>query len=200
MFRKISLVVAVLAAIAMVPQAHAAAKGDMMLGVRGGASIPMSDFSDLTGTGFLGGADFTYMVNPKFGIGVDGSYVVNNVKDELLEPNVPNGITDAKVTQIQFGANGKYFFSEASARPYIVLGLGMTNGKLDTTPDTGNESSSDFGGRIGLGGNFKAGESLLINLEGNFNMVKTADDATGAKDTQYISILGGVTFPLGGSK
>jgi opacity protein-like surface antigen len=201
MFRKISLVVAVLAALAIVPQAHAAAKGDMMLGVRGGASLPMSDFSDLTKTGFLGGADFTYMVNPKFGVGVDGSYVVNKVKDELIEPAVSNGITDAKVTQIQFGANAKYFFPmEGSAMPYIVGGIGGVNGKLETTPDNGNKSSTKGGGRIGLGGNFKAGSSLLVNLEGNFNYVKTKDDATGAKNTEYISILGGVTFPLGGSK
>ena len=197
MFRKISLVFAVLAALAIVPQAHAAAKGDMMLGVRGGASLPMSDFSDLTKTGFLGGADFTYMLNPKFGIGVDGSYVTNSWKDELIVAP----LTDAKITQIQFGANGKYFFPmEGSAMPYIVGGLGMTNGKASTTPDTGGDSSTDFGGRIGLGGNFKAGSSLMINLEGNFNYVNSKDDATGAKNTEYISILGGVTFPLGGSK
>ena len=80
MFRKTTLCVGLLALTLVVPQAYAA-KGDMMLGFSGGVSAPMSDFKDIAKLGFLGGANFDYMVNDMIAVGVDGSYIQNKTKD-----------------------------------------------------------------------------------------------------------------------
>jgi outer membrane protein W len=201
MFRKTCLVLAALATLAVVPQAHAA-KGDIMLGLHGGVSMPMGDFKDGFKMGFLGGVEFDYMATEAVAIGADGAYITNKSSDDL-NAALPAG-TDAKFTMIQFGAHAKYFFpmEGSSAMPYLVGGAGMFNGKADFSPDltiggvaVPEDSETKFGGRIGVGCNFKAGESFRVKLEGNFNHV-----ATEGSSTQFISVLGGVSIPMGGSK
>src|SRR5262245_19017149 len=100
MFRKTSLLVGMLALMLVAPQAHAA-KGDMMVGLNGGIAAPMSDFGDVFKMGFQGGLDFDYMMNDNVALGVDGSYVSNSAKDELIV----SPVTDLKATTIQFGAH-----------------------------------------------------------------------------------------------
>ncbi len=194
MFRKTSLLVGMLALMLVAPQAHAA-KGDMMLGFSGGVAAPMGDAKNFSKLGFLGGANFDYMVNDMVSLGVDGSYVVNNAKDELIVAPV----TAAKVTFMQFGAHAKYMFpmEGSSVSPYIVAGAGMYNGKADITPNDPlfpETSETKFGGRIGAGANFAAGEKAKIGIESSFNHI-----ATEVSSTQYVSVTAGVSFSLGGS-
>ena len=194
MFRKTSLLVGMLALMLIAPQAHAA-KGDMMLGINGGIAAPMGDFKDVSKMGFLGGLNFDYMVNDMFAVGVDGSYVLNKAKDELIVAPV----TDIKSTIIQFGAHAKYMFpmEGSSVSPYVVGGAGMYSGKADITPNDpliSESSETKFGGRIGLGANFAAGEKAKIGIESNFHHI-----ATDISSTQYISVTAGVSFGFGGS-
>jgi opacity protein-like surface antigen len=196
MFRKTSVLAGALALMLVAPLAHAA-KGDMSIGLGGGVSVPMSDFKDFAKLGFLGGASFDYMVNDMVAVGVDGSYVLNKAKDELI---AADSLTDAKLTIMQFGAHAKYMFplEGSSLSPYVVVGAGMFRGKYDQTPDDPNfpeTSESKFGGRVGAGLGFKAGEKATIGVEANFNHV-----ATEGTSTQYVSVLGRVSFAVGGSK
>jgi outer membrane protein W len=210
MFRKTSLLAGALALMLVVPQAHAAAKGDWILGLNGGTSIPIGDFKDAAKLGFLGGVGVGYAVTENVVIGVDGAFVSNKGSDLLNDAltatatfieGTPTTVT-GKFTMIQGGAHMKYMFpmaSESTMSPYVVVGLGIYNTKFKTESSNssyvGDASESKFGGHGGLGLNYMTSEKVGIGVEGAFHYINT--DVT---STQYVSLQAGVTINMSNPK
>jgi len=205
MFRKASLLVAVLAVMAVVPQAHAA-KGEWNIGLNAGTGIPISDYKDAAKLGFMGGVGFDYMATENFAVGVDGSFTSNSGSDDLeagLTTLAGTPVT-AKFTLLQGGAHARYLFpmaSESSISPYILGGAGIYNvkAKLESSNASynGDDSSSKFGVRGGLGLMYKTSEKVGIGVEGAFHWINTKDDATGATATQFIGLQAAVSIGMG---
>ncbi len=205
MFRKASLLVAVLAAMVLAPQAHAA-KGEWAIGLNAGSGIPISDYKDAAKLGFMGGVGFDYMATESFAVGVDGSFTSNSGSDDyeaFLATGAGTPVT-AKFTLLQGGAHARYLFpmaSESSISPYILGGLGVYNVKekqeSTNAAYNGDESSSKFGVRGGLGLMYKTSEKVGIGLEGAFHWINTKDDATGQTATQFIGLQAAVSIGMG---
>lgn len=210
MFRKTSLLVGALALMLVVPQAHAA-QGDWVIGLNGGTSIPMGDFKDAAKLGFMGGVGFGYSVSENLIVGVDGSFISNKGSDLLNDvltadatfiEGTPTTVT-AKFTMIQGGPHMKYMFpmaAESSMSPYVVVGLGIYSAKGKTESSNSTyavdfPTESKFGGRGGLGLNYKTSEKVGIGVEGAFHYINT--DVT---STQFVSLQAGVTINMSNPK
>ena len=89
------------------PSAHA---NEMSFGLKAGASIPMGDFKDAVGTGFLGGVYGDYGVTPQVAVGVDivGNFYgeSSDLKDAFAAAGLPD--PKASITVIQFGVHGNH--------------------------------------------------------------------------------------------
>lgn len=204
MFRKTWLLAGALALMLVVPQAHAA-KGDFAINLNGGIATPIGDFKDAAKLGFLGGVGFDYMATEALAVGVDGAFISNSGSDDLETAlsALATGPVTAKFTMIQGGAHLKYMFpmaSESSISPYVLGGLGVYNvkTKLESSDPlfNGDESSSKFGARGGLGLMYKTSDKVGIGVEGAFHWINTKDDATGATATQFIGVQAGVTINM----
>lgn len=205
MLRKTGLLVAVLAVMAVAPQAQAA-KGEFLIGLNAGTGIPMSDYKDAAKLGFMGGAGFDYMATENFAIGADGSFTSNSGSDDyeaFLTTGAGTPVT-AKFTLLQGGAHARYMFpmaSESSIAPYLLGGAGIYNFKekqeSTNTLYNGDASVSKFGLRGGLGLMYKTSEKVGIGLEGAFHWINTKDDATGAPATQFIGLQAAVMIGMG---
>ena len=196
MFRKSTLLVSALALMLLAPLAHAA-KGDVNLGVGGGLLMPLSDFKDVAKMGFLGALDMDYMVTDAVALGVDAMYSKNSAKDDLV---TFLGVDEASVTMLAGGGHVKYMFpmaAESKIMPYVVGGGGIyhVTFKAELAGASDSDSENKFGGRGGVGMNFKAGEKLNVNAEANFHVVSTSDAST-----KFATFRVGVSFPLTGAK
>jgi opacity protein-like surface antigen len=209
MFRKTTLLVAALALMLVVPQAHAA-KGAWVIDFNGGTAMPMGDYKDVAKLGFMGGVGVGYGVTEAVVIGADGSFVMNDGSDELNAfltdvattiEGTPTTVT-GKTSMIQGGAHLKYMFpmgAESKIGPYAVVGLGIYNLKAKTESDNptyeGEESESKFGGRGGLGFSYKASENVGVGVEGTFHVISTE----GSKTT-FVGLQAGVTVGMSQAK
>jgi outer membrane protein W len=205
MFRKTALLVGALALMLVAPPAHAA-KGDWMIGLNGGTAIPMGDFKDAAKLGFMGGVGVGYAVTEAVSVGVDGSFIMNDGSDLLnalltdiatIFEGTPTTVT-GKTSMIQGGAHAKYMFpmgGESKISPYAVVGLGIYNLKFKTESSNAfwvdEASESKFGGRGGLGLNYKASENVGVGVEGTFHYISTDISAT-----QFVGVQAGVTIGL----
>jgi hypothetical protein len=158
----------------------------------GGATVPLSDFGDITKTGFHGlvGISFAPSSFP-LGIQIDGMY--QRLKFEDI---IPGGRTSQI---IQGTANVVYKFKtseESTFRPYIIGGGGIYNFKAvggdDVSPPGEGDTSTEFGVNAGAGFDFKAGGAGLF-VEGRFHKVF----GDGSSDAQFIPVTVGIR--LGGN-
>ena len=200
MSKKTALWAGVLALVVVAPQAHAAAK-EWSLNFNGGIAAPVSDFKDQAKLGYMGGVGVDYTVTPNVAIGVDGAYITNSGSDTFESSlSAAAGVpTTAKVTMLQGGAHLKYMFpmaSESSIAPYVIGGLGAYNGKAKIESSNalfnGEDSSTKFGARGGIGLNYKTSPKVSIGIESAYHWINT--DVT---STSFISVQAGVTVGMG---
>lgn len=183
--------------------APAARANEMSFGLKAGASIPMGDYGDVFGPGFMGGVYGDMGVSPTFAVGVDiiGNFhsLKSDLKDQLEAP--PLGLTGVKdnFTVIQFGVHGKWQQS-ATTGPEVQVGVALYSGKekfegTDPGPPAVDLSSDDtetkFGFNVGAGYKFWHSESMSLGLDASFHNVTDAfkDPNTGdSKSAQYVSV------------
>ena len=108
--------------------APAARANEMSFGLKAGASIPMGDYGDAFGPGFMGGVYGDMGVAPNFALGVDIVGNCHSIKSSLKDELVAAGITDPKFnfTVIQIGVHGKWQQSAASG-PEVQVGVALYN-------------------------------------------------------------------------
>ena len=170
--------------------APAARANEMSFGLKAGASIPMGDYGDVFGPGFMGGVYGDMGVSPTFAVGVDiiGNFhsLKSDLKDQLEAP--PLGLTGVKdnFTVIQFGVHGKWQQS-ATTGPEVQVGVALYSGKEKSSDDT----ETKFGFIVGAGYKFWHSESMSLGLDASFHNVTDAfkDPNTGdSKSAQYVSV------------
>jgi Outer membrane protein beta-barrel domain len=167
---------------AQVAQAQA-----LSFGVGGGIVVPSGTLADGVGTGWNGMA--LLRVQPPaspIGFQIDAFYTRFSL----------DGGADGHSRLLGGTANAVYSFPGVSmARPYLIGGLGLYNGKT-STPLGSSDASTKFGANAGAGFNFGVGKAQLF-AEGRFHAMfkSVVDVSTGQEKTAYmIPITVGLRF------
>ncbi|HET9727732.1 MAG TPA: outer membrane beta-barrel protein [Gemmatimonadales bacterium] len=174
-----------LAVVLVAQAAHAQA---MSFGLGGGIVVPTGTLSDGNSTGYSGSA--LVRVQPPaspVGFQVDAFYTRFGLQ----------GGVDGHSRMIGGTANAVFAFPGASmARPYLIGGLGLYNGKTTITGLGSSDSQTKFGINAGAGFDFGLGKAKLF-AEGRFHAIMkgVTDGTTGAEKTAYmIPLTVGVRF------
>ena len=152
--------------------------------VAAGATAPIGDAADGFEMGYnaIVGLTFKPPVAP-VGLRVEGMYNQLAGKDPS-----PVGMRIMALT-----VSGT-FSGAALPAVYLIGGLGMYNAKATDVPAGFTaESENKFGINVGAGFNFPL-PSLQPFAEVRLHHIMTADDATGAKNTQLVPISFGIRF------
>ncbi len=190
-FRALVIAVFVMAFGAML--AHAAPSQGF--DIHAGLSAPTGDFSDLVGTGFHGGATYTYKLNEQFGLGIDANYHMLGEKSmdtEIL--GFPVTIKE-KLSMIQGAAFAKYFIpmKDAKIAPYLKVGFAYYSMSFKTTlsgsggseSQTTTESKPGFCGGVGT-------DIKTFGVEALYHQIQTDN-----KSVNMFTVALGYHFNLG---
>jgi len=154
------------------------------LGVGGGAAIPVGKLSNTQVTGYNGIVALAIGVAElPIGVRFDGIY------NKLLSPAAPVGSSSSSDLRI-IGALGNLIFAFAgtSVKPYIIVGGGLYNTKVDVP---GAKSEDNFGFNAGLGATFRVGPFATF-LESRYHSI--ARKATKGGVMQFVPITVGLMF------
>jgi len=168
-----------------------AAHGEWSGGGQGGMHIPSGDYADFAKSGYVLGVFLNYGVTPMFTLGVNLDLNSTKAKDEFINANA--GVDEVKATLFNYGVNGALsFMPEATVHPYVKVGGGMYNQKLETSAFgfTSDESTNDFGFCGGAGLMFQpAGNPVGFGVEALYHNVLTQDSSS-----QFITVAGRISF------
>lgn len=155
------------------------AQNPVQLGIAGGVSLPTSDLSDITDTGFNG--TVTVGMTPALiplGIRIDGAINQFSLKDAL---------GDGSVRFLSVTGNLVYKIPGATVSPYLIGGAGWYNAKLDVTA-LGSDSENKLGWNVG-GGITMPLSGFTTFIEARYNQVQTQD-----QPLKFIPITFGILF------
>ena len=165
--------------LAVMLSAQAAHAQGMSFGFGGGVVVPTGTLSDGTSTGYTGSA-LVRLQPPASPVGfqVDAFYTRFDLQ----------GGVDGHSRMIGGTANAVFAFPGASmARPYLIGGLGLYNGKTTITGGPSLGSQTKFGINAGAGFDFGLGKAKLF-AEGRFHAIMkgTVDPTTGNEKAAYM--------------
>ena len=174
-----------LAVVLVAQAAHAQA---MSFGFGGGIVVPTGTLGDGNSTGYSGSA--LVRVQPPaspVGFQVDAFYTRFGLE----------GGVDGHSRMIGGTANAVFAFPGASmARPYLIGGLGLYNGKTTIDNVGSSEAQTKFGINAGAGFDFGLGKAKLY-AEGRFHAIMkgVTDGTSGDEKTAYmIPLTVGIRF------
>jgi opacity protein-like surface antigen len=156
-----------------------AVHAQMSLGLGGGAAVPTGTMADGVGTGWS--SQIVARIKPAaspLGLQVDGFYNRFGL----------DGV-DGHSRFLGATANALYAFPSASrARPYLLGGIGVYNGKATITGVGSSNSETKFGANAGAGFDVAVGQRASVYGEGRFHAIfkGTADPSTGEEKTGYM--------------
>lgn len=159
------------------------ASGPTWIGANLGLNMATGDFGDVASTGFFGGATGTMMVNEQFGIGGDINFHSFGVADEF-EEDLAAGLgtsVDVSLSAIQITPHGKFFFSTSGDfKPYGKLGIGFynTKAKIESSLGSSDDSETNLGFNLGVGGLFKASDKMAYGVELLYHSIMTEDESS----------------------
>jgi len=141
------------------------------LGMGGGAAVPTGTMADGSKTGWS--SQIVARVKPAaspVGLQVDGFYNRFGLA----------GGVDGNSRLIGSTANAVFAFPIAGkARPYLIGGVGVYNGKTSITGQPSTDSQTKFGANAGAGFDIGVSKSAALFTEGRFHAIfKGATDAT----------------------
>jgi opacity protein-like surface antigen len=162
------------------------------IGAFGGVAIPLSDYSDVTKTGWDLGAAFQFKpATSPVGFQLDGAYQQNKFDESVT---FVSGKTE------WWDATGNIVFwlpvaAETRIRPYILGGGGVYNYKVKPTGGS-STSKTKFGINGGAGFDFDVSQNAGAFIEGRFHNVffSDTDVISGGKDLKFIPINVGVRY------
>jgi hypothetical protein len=159
----------------------AQAQAGMSLGLGAGAVIPTGSMADANSMGWTG--QVALRVKPAvspLGFQVDAFYSRLGLENDL----------DGHSRMLGGTANAVFAFpSAAVARPYLIGGVGLYNGKT-TFEGQGSDSETKFGANAGAGFDLKLGSAALF-AEGRFHAI-----FKGAVDTESFQEKTAFVIPL----
>jgi opacity protein-like surface antigen len=183
-FRQAGLVVLLGAGLAI----PATAQTRIGVGVGAGGALPIGDFGDHFNTGWVAGAGLTIMpATAPVGFRVDAHY------GSFSEDG-----HDAKIKPLVFAGGvvlplGK----EGGLRPYVAAGGGMASVKFDDEDHPEFSKTTTKFSWYGAGGlSFQLGDGgARLFVETRFVSIATEESAT-----NYIPLIAGISFGLGGRR
>lgn len=176
---KRSLVVAFIASAAMVALPCASqAQMPFHLGVAGGGSLPMSDLSDGSNTGFNGTVTIGFSI-PMIPVGlrIDGAYNRFGAKVGGGDLNVMSATGNLMLKLPSIGIS-----------PYLIGGAGFYNSKVTPTGLGSSNSQSDFGWNAG------AGISLPLTIFQGFVEARYNKVTTDLGSMAFVPVTFGIMF------
>ncbi len=145
-------------------------EGKTYIGINGGISIPMADYSKNVEIGLGMGLHLKYFITDHFVFGASFNFYSSNFKDKYIKDLDTlfktvalldtTGLvilsTEGKSTLYPFNVNLEYYFSPLKRfKPYVGLGLGfyVINHKIEVNtnkekPQVFKEAESTFGSRL----------------------------------------------------
>jgi len=164
-----------------------AAHAQISLGLGGGVVVPTGDLSDGNSTGWSGTAQLRVKppVSP-VGFQVDAFYTRFGLEGIDGHSRMIGGTADAMFA----------FPSASVARPYLLGGVGLYNGKTTIDGLGSSDAETKFGLNAGAGFDFGLGKANLF-AEARFHAIMkgVTDVSTGDEKTAYmIPITVGVRF------
>jgi len=174
--------------LAVMLSAQAAHAQGMSFGLGGGVVVPTGTLSDGTSTGYTGSA-LVRLQPPASPVGfqVEAFYTRFGL----------DGGVDGHSRMIGGTANAVFAFPGASmARPYLIGGAGVYNGKTTITGLGSSDSQTKFGFNAGAGFDFGVGKAKLY-AEARFHAIMkgVTDPNTGNEKAAYmIPLTVGVRF------
>jgi opacity protein-like surface antigen len=200
--RKLAVVLFAVGSLCLMAFPAFAEKGDMAFGVNGGLAMPMGQLADEDYADMKMGPDFglgfDYFITKDIALGLDGSYAMMT----------SNESDDVKANTMAFGVHGKYFVPTGGQfMPYLNLGVGMYNRKVEFSGDTAdflgedNVSDNTFGLNAGVGVEYKVTPKIGIGVNGayiytfgEFKPEVGGEEVTLLDDWNYIAFNAAVTF------
>ena len=163
---------------AVMLSAQAAHAQGMSFGVGGGVVVPNGTFSDGLSTGWSGSA--LVRVQPPaspVGLQIDAFYTRFGLDGGGGNSRMIGGTANAVFA----------FPGVSAARPYLIGGLGLYNGKTTITGLGSSDSQTKFGINAGAGFDFGLGKAKLF-AEGRFHAIMkgTVDPTTGNEKAAYM--------------
>ncbi len=152
-------------AVASTADAQAATKG--RFSVSGGLSLPMGDFADGAGLGFVLGANYQAKINDKLEFRFTGDFGRYGGEDDF-------GIDNTTM----FGAMANLIVpinTTSALKPYLLGGLGFYSWEVEGTGG-GSVDGSDLAFNVGVGYNFNWGSRSMFT-ELRFVSLQTDPDA-----------------------
>lgn len=151
--------------------------------VSAGAALPIGDYGDYAGTGWMAQAGVGFPVASSVSAGVGGFYGVNNHDTDGDKTNLYGALAYALFTM---GEDG-------SVQPYVFGGPGfMTHSYKSESFPSAEGSESALAAAAGAGVNIPFG-----SLEGFVEGMVLAGFSD-LDETRVIVLSGGLSFPLGG--
>lgn len=153
----------------------AQAQAGLSLSMGAGAVIPTGNMADVNSMGWTGQAALRVKpaVSP-LGFQVDAAYTRLGLENDI----------DGHSRMLSGTANAVFAFpSAAVARPYLIGGVGLYNGKTTVDGLGSTDSETKFGANAGAGFDLKLGSAALY-AEGRFHAIfKGAVDAATLDET-----------------
>ena len=191
--------IVIAASAALLTLAGTASANEMSFGLKGGASIPLGDYSDAFGIGGMGGVYGDIGVTPQFLVGLDVNGNFHGISSKLKDDLNAAGLSGVKFTfdVVEVSAHGKWRPSSETG-PEVEVGLGLYNGraKLEYQGFSASNSDSKFGFSVGAGYPFWHNESMSLGVDASFHNVLDAIDEVDSsgnftgntKSAQYVSV------------
>jgi opacity protein-like surface antigen len=185
------------------------AQSNWGIGVEGGVSFPISEFSESYKTGYSGNIRATYIWGENtllsFSVGlsqweVDNSKVNQSIADAGINAKVD---LDANLRIIPILVGVKWYFIKGKYRPYILIEGGFHNYKssikgtiTDTSPGASgtpvpiqeiSDSGTETALSIGAGSLLKLSNHWYLEFTGKYNVLTNARALSDPDDNQTIS-------------
>lgn len=182
------------------------ARASWLVEADAGLGIPTGSFSDFWSSGFLAGVSASYLLSPRFAVGVDVSHTSFGPSDDyqalldFLDPGADN-----QFMVWRYGAHGKWMVPTGSGRrvsPYVLLGAGFysVKDKYESATNSEELSQTAFGFKGGLGVDYWTSSTFGLGIDVNYNDTFTSEDDIGHGSTPYFSIAAGIRWRPGASK
>lgn len=178
---KRSIVFALVASVVLVSMpasAQLSVLKPISLGIAGGGSLPMSDFSDVSNTGYNGTLALAIKL-PMIPVGLrfDGAYNMFGAK-----------VGDGKLHVASLTGNVTYNLPSIGVSPYVIGGAGMYSSVASASGLPSSPRANDFGWNAGAGINLPL-TVFKAFVEARYNRV-----SVGGASMEFVPLTFGIMF------
>ncbi|MEP7383211.1 MAG: outer membrane beta-barrel protein [Gemmatimonadota bacterium] len=201
--RKLPVGLIALAILALFVPSVASAQGRLprliSVGIGGGGTVPVGDFANDVKTGWNGLAYLQYepLSGAPWAVRAEAQYSKAKYTDDLLLDAGAGEGDDLSNKVLYVGISAVYHLARpaATARPYLIGGLGLYQQTASLTDASGislSDSESGFGFNGGAGIRF--GGAIGVFVETRFHQFSVTPSGAEKSTSRFIPVSVGVTF------